>query len=74
MSVRPSTPAAVHAIPTLPQTLLAHAQNHPQRLAQRVKRKGIWRTYTWGDVFRSEERRVGKECVSLCRSRWSPYH
>src|SRR3546814_1671048 len=34
-----------------------------------------------GDVFvvhgnrlRSEERRVGKECVSTCRSRWSPYH
>ena len=24
--------------------------------------------------FRSEERRVGKECVSTCRSRWSPYH
>src|SRR3546814_12931403 len=24
--------------------------------------------------FRSEERRVGKECVSKCRSRWSPYH
>ena len=23
---------------------------------------------------RSEERRVGKECVRLCRSRWSPYH
>src|SRR3546814_20158894 len=23
---------------------------------------------------RSEERRVGKECVSMCRSRWSPYH
>src|SRR3546814_12168961 len=28
-----------------------------------------------GDDFsRSEERRVGKECVSTCRSRWSPYH
>src|SRR3546814_18274820 len=27
-----------------------------------------WRT------GRSEERRVGKECVSTCRSRWSPYH
>src|SRR3546814_18843374 len=33
-----------------------------------------------GDSFpervadRSEERRVGKECVSTCRSRWSPYH
>src|SRR3546814_2686789 len=24
--------------------------------------------------LRSEERRVGKECVSTCRSRWSPYH
>src|SRR3546814_11301176 len=32
-----------------------------------------------GNIFeddweRSEERRVGKECVSTCRSRWSPYH
>src|SRR3546814_15121865 len=25
-------------------------------------------------AVRSEERRVGKECVSKCRSRWSPYH
>src|SRR3546814_12584356 len=25
-------------------------------------------------ITRSEERRVGKECVSTCRSRWSPYH
>ena len=24
--------------------------------------------------IRSEERRVGKECLSVCRSRWSPYH
>src|SRR3546814_15579131 len=34
---------------------------HLLRLAKRLKR-------------RSEERRVGKECVSTCRSRWSPYH
>src|SRR3546814_1630412 len=27
-----------------------------------------------GLALRSEERRVGKECVSTCRSRWSPYH
>src|SRR3546814_13619819 len=27
-----------------------------------------------GEVFRSAERRVGKECVSTCRSRWSTYH
>ena len=25
-------------------------------------------------IKRSEERRVGKECLRLCRSRWSPYH
>src|SRR3546814_13196931 len=30
----------------------------------------LWR----GIAQRSEERRVGKECVSTCRSRWSPYH
>src|SRR3546814_9639630 len=32
---------------------------------------------SWSDLAggaRSEERRVGKECVSTCRSRWSPYH
>src|SRR6187551_3853164 len=27
-----------------------------------------------GLTKRSEERRVGKECCALCRSRWSPYH
>src|SRR3546814_20193865 len=27
-----------------------------------------------GGRYRSEERRVGEECVSTCRSRWSPYH
>ena len=27
-----------------------------------------------GFAWRSEERRVGKECKSQCRSRWSPYH
>src|SRR6187200_1192216 len=26
------------------------------------------------DAGRSEERRVGKECLTQCRSRWSPYH
>src|SRR3546814_14052577 len=33
-------------------------------------------TVDWEEVrgARSEERRVGKECVSPCSSRWSPYH
>ena len=26
------------------------------------------------EMLRSEERRVGKECRTVCRSRWSPYH
>ena len=29
---------------------------------------------TVAEILRSEERRVGKECALLCRSRWSPYH
>src|SRR3546814_2404388 len=37
---------------------------------RRRRLKGERRTATG----RSEERRVGKECVSTCRSRWSPYH
>src|SRR3546814_11007049 len=32
------------------------------------------RVYIGTHYVRSEERRVGKECVSTCRSRWSPYH
>src|SRR3546814_14950165 len=42
-----------------------------------VERRGAaWPTFAVShDPFdRSEERRVGKECVSTCRSRWSPYH
>ena len=30
--------------------------------------------YAVSRLVRSEERRVGKECASMCRSRWSPYH
>src|SRR3546814_17446655 len=40
--------------------------------AHRVAHSHLWR-FTRTSV-RSEERRVGKECVSTCRSRWSPYH
>ena len=39
--------------------------------------KGIGHWTTRQDMqlyWRSEERRVGKECTSWCRSRWSPYH
>src|SRR3546814_3283753 len=39
----------------------------------KVRRKWIFSAGTLCMVARSEERRVGKECVSTCRSRWSPY-
>src|SRR3546814_16046709 len=39
---------------------------------------GNWLAKTFNrpgfDLLRSEERRVGKECVRTCRSRWSPHH
>ena len=40
-----------------------------------LRRAGLMHiTRTQSDAARSEERRVGKECLRLCRSRWSPYH
>ena len=40
--------------------------------------KRVWKVGRWQLIglmtARSEERRVGKECASMCRSRWSPYH
>ena len=41
-----------------------------QKLAGKTWR---YELFYW-DYVRSEERRVGKECASMCRSRWSPYH
>ena len=48
--------------------------NVPRTLAE--IRLASYEDYAWPRPFagRSEERRVGKECQSVCRSRWSPYH
>ena len=40
----------------------------------RILSRNTWQTGLIYKVDRSEERRVGKECLRLCRSRWSPYH
>src|SRR3546814_7364714 len=50
--------------------ILIHRHHRGHRLLLRHQRSLILSTMSW----RSEERRVGKECVSTCRSRWSPYH
>ena len=41
-----------------------------------LRRQGYWWLYVtlFSVTLRSEERRVGKECLLGCRSRWSPYH
>src|SRR3546814_11499011 len=46
---------------------LPDAQNIGAEIAAMTRRLGL------PDGLRSEESRVGKECVSTCRSRWSPY-
>src|SRR3546814_12325366 len=48
-------------------------RDHPRRLTLREQLDGE-AAEGESDHPRSEERRVGKECVSTCRSRWSPYH
>src|SRR3546814_4947122 len=49
---------------------------HGEKPMQIVQSRGIRRDEVLvADIMtRSEERRVGKECVSTCSSRWSPYH
>ena len=49
------------------QTNLEQVKKNNQALKRLALRKEEW-------LRRSEERRVGKECLRLCRSRWSPYH
>src|SRR3546814_172032 len=50
---------------------LARAENH---VARAHLEAGLPMLAVCVRTLRSEERRVGKECVSTCRSRWSPYH
>ena len=72
LNFEPRSPASLHARDLklqrdgLRQELVLAAA--PQRPAVRHL-LGAFAFY-----LRSEERRVGKECLRLCRSRWSPYH
>src|SRR3546814_19898523 len=47
---------------------------HRILLAARPCSSGRRSSPTLDQILRSEERRVGNECVSTCRSRWSPSH
>src|SRR3546814_4121286 len=64
----------------LPEVNDAYAQRESEMHMLSAARLGYETTFRHKDghrfpvLIRSEERRVGKECVSTCRSRWSPYH
>src|SRR3546814_11131788 len=51
-----------------------HAQVKPLYFREPSVNLGVGEVEGLPPHVRSEERRVGKECVSTCRSRWSPYH
>src|SRR3546814_6361834 len=53
-------------------TMNSHRIHYDRRYA--MAEEGYPDLVVQGPLQRSEERRVGKECVSTCRSRWSPYH
>src|SRR3546814_18807715 len=76
----PQTKALTLALtPTVPAVFTGWILLAGQRLGIKEVDDGIWLVsfmhYDLGYIdLRSEERRVGKECVSTCRSRWSQYH
>src|SRR3546814_13938072 len=47
-------------------------KSRPRQSVRSISKAEAYELYE--SEYRSEERRVGKECVSTCRSRWSPYH
>ena len=53
-------------MPGIDPAVACHRLNADPNITPRAQRQR--------KLSRSEERRVGKECVSTCRSRWSPYH
>src|SRR3546814_20451215 len=63
-----------------PHYRATHIMTQPTRRLLSLKREATPQTNSKLEerlhkvLARSEERRVGKECVSTCRSRWSPYH
>src|SRR3546814_13351615 len=69
-------------LPSLEETLQAWGKRlygrdiHPELVEVAQYRLALLARHcgSFSEALRSEERRVGKECVSTCRSRWSPYH
>src|SRR3546814_11976184 len=63
-------------VPTAPRAVSVAVEALPRTVP--TAPRAVWPTKSvptaWASRLRSEERRVGKECVSRCRSRWQQYH
>jgi branched-chain amino acid transport system substrate-binding protein len=57
-----------------PKFSMDMAKNEGIKSLKGAKIELIFKDHEGNPTLRSEERRVGKECRRLCRSRWSPYH
>src|SRR3546814_172587 len=81
LQIRPMTAAVARIAPAADSDQIARQQSTPVIFGHQVHHSkpaglaaGARQRPTTVDIQRSEERRVGKECVSTCRSRWSPNH
>src|SRR3546814_1579324 len=72
-AVRTKRPAMINAAMCLRIARLAKTHLHPAMRTHVQRYMNLALTVTRHN-HRSEERRVGQECVSTCRSRWSPYN
>src|SRR3546814_13454387 len=73
-----ASPQGTHAVQSEAPAYPEHI-DHIHQLLQSVARTGRFMSRCYGEsicpnMLRSKERRVGKECVSTCRSGWSPYN
>ena len=80
--IEPLEDEAVILLPTDKEKIEEYLCRHPDAVIYDLQDNqgcypSILRQYgctVFDIISRSEERRVGKECLRLCRSRWSPYH
>src|SRR3546814_1863628 len=71
---RPGGPPILQVYLTQARALGVSPNRHFDERYYRAIHRDVDRAVEAGGFWRSEERRVGKECVSTCRSRGSPYH
>ena len=75
MEEKGTLPSLFHEVSVT--TIPKQRQRETNKTCRQLKRKTSKVEPSGKPIFfkgRSEERRVGKECLRLCRSRWSPYH